>query len=107
MGVQNDEDEEDEEGPTQDHGGGERKADFAREKTKNKKVMHQEKKISRIRAFFYLVREDEVGMLHRPFSGLFHSVYPRFNTPYFHHNYYTSSYRNMRGMDSWASCFAH
>ncbi len=34
VGVQNDEDEEDEEGPSQDHGGGERKADFAIEKTK-------------------------------------------------------------------------
>ncbi len=75
---------------------------------KNKKVLHQEKKISRIRAFFYLVREDEDGILPRPFSGLFHLAYLRFNTPYFYHNYYTSSYRNMRGMmDSWAGCFAH
>ncbi len=47
---------------------------LGRRQKKNKKRMHQEKMISRIRAFFYLVREDEVGMLPRPFSGLFHLV---------------------------------
>ncbi len=41
---------------------------------KTKKECIKKKRYLEFVHFFYLVREDEVGMLPRPFSGLFHLV---------------------------------